>query len=64
VVRAPLTGTLVVLGMTGSVNPIAPAIAASVGAMIVPALMASPSIYDTLRERMLVRVGKTTRRKP
>jgi len=53
VVRAPLTGTLVVLGMTGSVTPLAPAIAASVGAMIVPALLATPPIYDTLRERML-----------
>lgn len=54
VVRAPLTGTLVVLGMTGSVTPLAPAIAASVGAMIVPALLDSPPIYDTLPERMLV----------
>lgn len=58
VVRAPLTGTLVVLGMTGSVMPLAPAIAANVGAMIVPALLATPPIYDTLRERMLGRGGE------
>lgn len=56
VVRAPLTGMLLVLGMTGTVHPLATMLAACAGAMIVPAMVDSPPIYDTLRERMLSRV--------
>lgn len=52
VVRAPLTGIALVLGMTGTVTPMLPVIAASLAATIVPALLGSAPIYDTLRERM------------
>jgi chloride channel protein, CIC family len=55
VVRAPLTGIVLVLGMTGTATPIIPALAACVGATIVPSLLGSAPIYDTLRERMLGR---------
>jgi chloride channel protein, CIC family len=52
VVRSPLTGIVLVLGMTGTVTPILPVVAASLAAMIVPTLLGSAPIYDTLRERM------------
>jgi CIC family chloride channel protein len=44
---------LLVLGMTGTVTPIIPVLAACVSATIVPSLLGSAPIYDTLRERML-----------
>jgi CIC family chloride channel protein len=57
VVRAPLTGILLVLGMTGTITPLVPVLVASVGALIVPFLLGSAPIYDTLRERMLGQGG-------
>jgi CIC family chloride channel protein len=53
VVRAPLTGTLLVLGMTGTIVPLIPVLGACLTATIVPFLLGSAPIYDTLRERML-----------
>ena len=52
VVRAPFTGALLVLGMTGTLTPLAPVLAACVVATIVPTALGSAPIYDTLRERM------------
>ena len=52
VVRAPLTGTLLVLGMTGTIMPMLPVLAACLTATIVPTALGSAPIYDTLRERM------------
>ena len=52
VVRAPFTGALLVLGMTGTLTPLLPVLAACVGATIVPFALGSAPIYDTLRERM------------
>jgi CIC family chloride channel protein len=52
VVRAPLTGIVLVLGMTGTMTPVLPAIAASLAATIVPFLLGSAPIYDDLRERL------------
>jgi CIC family chloride channel protein len=52
VVRAPFTGALLVLGMTGTLTPALPVFAACVAATIVPAALGSAPIYDTLRERM------------
>jgi chloride channel protein, CIC family len=52
VVRAPLTGILLVLGMTGTIEPLVPMVAACLMATIVPFAVGSPPIYDTLRERM------------
>lgn len=53
VVRAPLTGAVLVLGMTGTIEPLLPVLVSSIGATVVPALLGSAPIYDTLRERML-----------
>jgi CIC family chloride channel protein len=53
VVRAPLTGLILVVEMTATTAVIVPMLAACAGALIVPALLRSPPIYDTLRERML-----------
>lgn len=52
VVRAPFTGSLLVLGMTGTLTPLLPVMAASLVATIVPTALGSVPIYDTLRERM------------
>lgn len=52
VVRAPFTGALLALGMTGTITPVLPMLAACVAATVVPAALGSAPIYDTLRERM------------
>jgi CIC family chloride channel protein len=52
VVRAPFTGALLVLGMTGTLTPLLPVLTACVAATIVPAALGSAPIYDSLRERM------------
>lgn len=52
VVRAPFTGILLVLGMTGTMSPLLPILAANVAATIVPYALGNAPIYDTLRHRM------------
>ena len=52
VVRAPLTGVLLIVEMTQSVTLLAPMLLASVAAVVVASVLRSPPIYDTLRERM------------
>jgi CIC family chloride channel protein len=52
VVRAPFTGLLLVLGMTGTITPLVPILAANVAATIVPYALGNAPIYDTLRARM------------
>jgi CIC family chloride channel protein len=52
VVRAPFTGVLLVLGMTGTMTPLLPILAANVAATIVPYALGNAPIYDTLRARM------------
>lgn len=52
VVRAPFTGTLLVLGMTGTMTPLLPILAACVAATVVPYALGNAPIYDTLRARM------------
>jgi CIC family chloride channel protein len=52
VVRAPLTGILLIVEMTRSVSLMAPLLLASVAAVVVASRLGSPPIYDTLRERM------------
>ena len=59
VVRAPFTGTLLVLGMTGTLTPLLPVLVACVAATIVPFALASAPIYDTLRARMEQRRPRT-----
>ena len=52
IVRAPFTGVLLVLGMTGTMTPLLPILAATIAATIVPYAVGNAPIYDTLRARM------------
>lgn len=52
-VRAPLTGIVIVVEMTGRVDLTLGLIAATLGAMIVPILFKNEPIYDSLKQRML-----------
>ena len=52
VVRAPLTGVVLIVEMTQSVTLLAPMLLATVAAVVVASVLRSPPIYDTLRERM------------
>jgi CIC family chloride channel protein len=53
VVRAPLTGIVLVTEMTGSVNMLLPMLAACFTAMMVPTLLSNAPIYESLRDRLL-----------
>jgi CIC family chloride channel protein len=53
VVRAPVTGIVLVTEMTGSVSLLLPMICACFVAMLAPTLLDDPPIYDSLRERSL-----------
>src|SRR5258708_2362537 len=55
VVRAPLTGIVLVTEMTASVTLLLPILVACFAAMLVPALLRDVPIYDALRERLLGR---------
>jgi CIC family chloride channel protein len=57
VVRAPLTGIILVTEMTGSFTLLLPMLSACFAAMLVPTLLHDPPIYDSLRERTLRRQG-------
>jgi len=52
VVRAPLTGVLLMMEMTGTVSLMAPLLIASVSSAAIATLMRGEPIYDTLRARM------------
>ncbi|MGJ0392334.1 MAG: H(+)/Cl(-) exchange transporter ClcA [Methylocystis sp.] len=52
VVRAPLTGIVLVTEMTGVVVLLLPMLAACFTAMLTPTLLGSAAIYDSLRERL------------
>lgn len=49
VVRAPVTGILLVVEMTGSFPTLVPMLGACFAAMLVPTLLGNPPIYDSLR---------------
>jgi predicted enzyme related to lactoylglutathione lyase len=57
VVRAPLTGVVLVTEMTASVTMLLPMLGACFAAMLVPTLLRNAPIYDSLRERMSQRQG-------
>lgn len=52
VVRAPLTGVLLIVEMSGNVSLIPPLLIASVAAALVATMMGGEPIYDSLRARM------------
>jgi CIC family chloride channel protein len=53
VVRAPVTGIILVTEMTGSFTLLLPMLSACFVAMLVPTLLGEPPIYDSLREGTL-----------
>jgi CIC family chloride channel protein len=55
IVRAPLTGIVLVTEMTASVTLLLPMLGACFVAMLVLTLLRAPPIYDSLRERTLGR---------
>jgi CIC family chloride channel protein len=52
IVRAPLTGLILVTEMTGNVTMLLPMLGACFVAMLVPTMLGNPPIYDSLRERV------------
>ena len=50
-VRAPITGTALVVEMTGTANLFVPMLVAIAGALLVPILLGDEPIYDALRQR-------------
>ena len=58
VVRAPLTGIILVTEMTASFTLLLPMLSACFAAMLVPNLLRDAPIYDSLRERTLKRSRK------
>jgi H+/Cl- antiporter ClcA len=55
VVRAPLTGIVLVTEMTANVTMLLPMLGACFAAMLIPTLLSDPPIYDSLRESILHR---------
>jgi CIC family chloride channel protein len=51
VVRAPLTGIVLAIELTGSFTLLLPMLAACFAAMLIPTLLGAPPIYDSLRDR-------------
>lgn len=51
VVRAPITGIVLVIEMTASFSMLLPMLAACFTAMLVPTLLGDPPVYDSLRQR-------------
>jgi CIC family chloride channel protein len=49
VVRAPVTGIILVMEMTGTFTQFLPMLGACFAAMLVPTLPRDPPIYDSLR---------------
>jgi chloride channel protein, CIC family len=59
VVRAPVTGIVLIIEMTGSVTLLLPMLGACFVAMLVPTLLGDAPIYDSLRERPALKPGRT-----
>jgi CIC family chloride channel protein len=55
VVRAPLTGIVLVIEMTAAFTMLLPMLGACFAAMLVPTLLGDRPIYDALRERLALR---------
>jgi len=53
VVQAPVTGIVLVIEMTASFTMLLPMLAACFAAMLIPNLLGTSPIYDSLRERTL-----------
>jgi chloride channel protein, CIC family len=53
VVRAPVTGIILVTEMTGSFTQLLPMLAACFTAMLIPTLLRDPPVYESLKERTM-----------
>ena len=53
IVRAPMTGVVLTIEMTGRADLVLPMLTACFGAILVTTVMGNAPIYDSLRERML-----------
>jgi CIC family chloride channel protein len=66
VVRAPITGIILAIELTGSATLLLPMLAACFTAMLVPTLLGNAAIYDSLEERIVaqpsVRVSESLAR--
>jgi chloride channel protein, CIC family len=62
VVRAPLTGLVLVTEMTANVTMLLPMLGACFVAMLVPTLLGNPPIYDSLSENARQQEGSAGRR--
>ena len=60
VVRAPLTGIVLVTEMTANVTMLLPMLGACFAAMLVPTLLSNPPLYNSLRENILRRARALT----
>ena len=54
VVQAPVTGIVLVIEMTASFTMLLPMLAACFAAMLIPNLLGTPPIYDSLGKRALL----------
>jgi CIC family chloride channel protein len=61
VVRAPVTGIILVIEMTASFTLLLPMLSACFAAMLVTNLLGNPPIYDSLRERTLKKTRMISR---
>jgi CIC family chloride channel protein len=59
VVRAPVTGIVLVTEMTASFTMLLPMLAACFAAMLAPSLLGNPPIYDSLKQRPVAALGRT-----
>jgi chloride channel protein, CIC family len=59
VVRAPVTGIVLIIEMTGSIPMLLPMLGACFVAMLVPTMLGAAPVYDSLRERPALRPGGT-----
>ena len=55
VVRAPLTGMVLITEMTLAFSLLLPMLAACFAAMLMPTLLGNKPVYESLRERLLKR---------
>lgn len=51
VVRAPITGIILIIEMTGSFTLVLPMLSACFAAMVVPTLLDNEPIYEPFRQR-------------
>jgi chloride channel protein, CIC family len=58
IVRAPLTGIVLVVEMTSNVTMLLPMLGACFAAMLIPTLLRDPPLYESLRAKILGKSGK------